>query len=90
MSTSVPRPTITTTCDESGGAQQCGARSFRTVAGLAQGESSPGEFPWTCALFKRDQKSGEEEFLGNCALVPNHNDVMVATAASVLKLMGPE
>merc|ERR1719219_330556 len=65
------------------------------ATGLADSESSPGEFPWTCALIQRDQFSGAEEFLGNCAIIPsgfdNNNDddneVKVITAAHVLDLM---
>merc|ERR1712014_60684 len=48
------------------GNQQCGTRTYRgPVRGLSEGESSPGEFPWTCLILNQNN-----DFLGTCALVP--------------------
>jgi len=67
--------------------RQCGTRDFRPARGLQHGESSPGEFPFTCILL-----SGTNDFIGTCALIPSgsHNDndigrVKVITAAHKLK-----
>jgi len=49
------------------GRKQCGTRNFnRPVSGLSHGQTSPGEFPWTCLLLNQNN-----DFIGTCALVPN-------------------
>jgi hypothetical protein len=78
-------------CNESierSNGHQCGVRSFTTKEGLKHGESSPGEFPFTCLLLNQDS-----EFIGTCALIPSgsHNNnsrgnVKIITAAHKLKL----
>ena len=70
------------------GFPQCGTRAFpRPVSGLQHGESSPGEFPWTCLLLNQNN-----DFIGTCAIIPNdfsnNNNVptrKVLTAAHKLK-----
>merc|ERR1712079_966272 len=70
------------------GNQQCGTRTYRgPVRGLSEGESSPGEFPWTCLILNQNN-----DFLGTCALVPQtfNNDLgrgtrKILTAAHNLK-----
>lgn len=79
------------TCNESierSNGHQCGVRSFTTKEGLKHGESSPGEFPFTCLLLNQNN-----EFIGTCALIPSgsHNNnsrgnVKIITAAHKLKL----
>jgi len=67
---------------------QCGVRNYKfPVRGLEHGESSPGEFPWTCILL-----NGNSDFVGSCALIPSGSDnnlnrgaVKVITAAHKLK-----
>merc|ERR1712107_214689 len=74
------------------GNQQCGTRTYRgPVRGLSEGESSPGEFPWTCLILNQNN-----DFLGTCALVPQtfNNDLgrgtrKILTAAHNLKKIGP-
>merc|ERR1711933_435340 len=58
--------------------------------GLAHGEASPGEFPWTCLLLNQNN-----DFIGSCAIIPNDfsNDNnrgtrKVITAAHKLKNIG--
>merc|ERR1712058_69055 len=58
--------------------------------GLAHGEASPGEFPWTCLLLNQNN-----DFIGSCAIIPNDfsNDNnrgtrKVITAAHKLKKIG--
>merc|ERR1712168_1128921 len=47
--------------------KQCGTRSYNSPAtGLAHGEASPGEFPWTCLLLNQNN-----DFIGSCAIIPN-------------------
>jgi len=49
------------------GTKQCGTRNFdRPVSGLTHGQTSPGEFPWTCILLNQNN-----DFLGTCAIIPN-------------------
>jgi len=49
------------------GAKKCGTRSYNgPVAGLQHGQTSPGEFPWTCILLNQNN-----DFLGTCAIIPN-------------------
>jgi len=48
-----------------GGIKQCGTRSYRPVSGLEFGQSSPGEFPWTCLLLNQNN-----DFIGSCVIVP--------------------
>jgi len=71
--------------------KQCGTRSYNSPAtGLAHGEASPGEFPWTCLLLNQNN-----DFIGSCAIIPNDfsNDNnrgtrKVITAAHKLKKIG--
>jgi len=71
--------------------KECGTRSFSSPAiGLKHGESSPGEFPWTCLLLNQNN-----DFIGSCAIIPNDfsNDnnrgtKKVITAAHKLKKIG--
>merc|ERR1711875_44480 len=71
--------------------KQCGTRSYNSPAtGLAHGEASPGEFPWTCLLLNQNN-----DFIGSCAIIPNDfsNDNTrgtrkVITAAHKLKKIG--
>ena len=73
------------------GFPQCGTRAFpRPVSGLQHGESSPGEFPWTCLLLNQNN-----DFIGSCAIIPEtfSNDLRrgtskVITAAHNLKKVG--
>jgi len=73
------------------GSQQCGTRLYRRpVSGLNHGESSPGEFPWTCLMLNQDN-----DFIGTCAIIPEgfNNDILsgtskVITAAHNLKKIG--
>jgi len=66
----------------------CGTRQFpRPVNGLKHGESSPGEFPWTCLVL-----NDNNDFIGSCAIIPddssNNNGAgtrKVVTAAHKLK-----
>merc|ERR1712203_1213567 len=47
--------------------KQCGTRSYdRPASGLAHGEASPGEFPWTCLLLNQNN-----DFVGSCAVIPD-------------------
>jgi len=72
------------------GAKQCGTRNFdRPVSGLTHGQTSPGEFPWTCILLNQNN-----DFLGTCAIIPNdfsnNNNAptrKVITAAHKLKVL---
>jgi len=49
------------------GAKQCGTRTYSgPVPGLSHGQTSPGEFPWTCILLNQNN-----DFIGTCAIVPN-------------------
>jgi len=67
---------------------QCGKREYSyPVNGLKYGESSPGEFPWTCLILNQNN-----DFLGTCAIVPERfdNDIYrgtrkILTAAHNLK-----
>merc|ERR1712228_150449 len=71
--------------------KQCGTRSFDGPAqGLAHGEASPGEFPWTCLLLNQNN-----DFIGSCAIIPNdfsnnnnRGTRKVITAAHKLKKIG--
>jgi len=71
--------------------KQCGTRSFDSPAqGLAHGEASPGEFPWTCLLLNQNN-----DFIGSCAIIPNdfsnnnnRGTRKVITAAHKLKKIG--
>ena len=91
---SAPIPESIPSPDVPGG--QCGTRSYGTGTG-------PGEFPWTCAIFQRNQTfgprgivNGPNQFLGNCAIVPsrfdnnNNNGVKVVTTKDVMALMKSE
>jgi len=49
---------------------ECGKRNYPApVSGLNYGESSPGEFPWTCLILNTNN-----DFLGTCAIVPERSD----------------
>ena len=39
------------------------------VHGLQHGESSPGEFPWTCLILNQNN-----DFVGTCAVIPERSD----------------
>jgi len=68
--------------------KQCGTRQYsRPASGLQHGESSPGEFPWTCLVL-----NSNNDFVGSCAIIPddssNNNGAgtrKVVTAAHKLK-----
>jgi len=67
-------------CQESGGfgSNQCGIRSYNGPAsGVQHGESSPGEFPWTCLILNQNN-----DFIGTCAIVPenSNNDLRSGTS----------
>jgi len=70
------------------GAKTCGTRSYQgPVSGLTYGQSSPGEFPWTCILLNQNN-----DFVGTCAVITddfsNNNNLptrKVLTAAHKLK-----
>jgi len=70
------------------GGKQCGTRTYNgPVPGLTHGQTSPGEFPWTCILLNQNN-----DFLGTCAIVPddfnNNNNAptrKILTAAHKLK-----
>jgi len=70
------------------GQKKCGERFYsRPASGLGHGESSPGEFPWTCLIL-----NSNNDFVGTCAIVPENfnNDnsrgtTKVLTAAHNLK-----
>jgi len=80
-------------CSESQvfGQKKCGERSYsRPASGIAHGESSPGEFPWTCLIL-----NSNNDFVGTCAIVPENfnNDnsrgtAKVLTAAHNLNKVG--
>jgi len=80
-------------CQESQpqGAKQCGTRNYnRPLSGLAHGQASPGEFPWTCLLLNQNN-----DFIGTCAIIPNdfsnNNNAptrKVLTAAHKLTVLG--
>merc|ERR1712073_68035 len=70
------------------GAKQCGTRSYSgPVPGLQHGQTSPGEFPWTCILLNQNN-----DFIGTCAVIPddfsNNNNAptrKILTASHKLK-----
>jgi len=74
------------------GSKTCGTRSYAgPVAGLSYGQSSPGEFPWTCILLNQNN-----DFVGTCAVITddfsNNNNAptrKVLTAAHKLKNIAP-
>jgi len=80
-------------CSESQvfGQKKCGERSYsRPASGIGHGESSPGEFPWTCLIL-----NSNNDFVGTCAVVPENfnNDnsrgtAKVLTAAHNLNNVG--
>jgi len=80
-------------CQESSsfGSNQCGQRSYQgPVSGLSHGESSPGEFPWTCLILNQNN-----DFVGSCAIIPETSSnslssgtSKVITAAHNLKNVG--
>jgi len=79
--------TIRYGCDEnivSSSGKQCGTRNYlRPASNLNHGESSPGEFPWTCLIL-----NGNNDFIGSCAIIPGNNGQAtnrVVTAAHKLK-----
>merc|ERR1712038_1769770 len=48
------------------GVKACGTQEFSPIAGLGHGETSPGEFPWTCLVLNQNN-----DFIGSCAIIPN-------------------
>merc|ERR1712038_756270 len=69
------------------GVKACGTQEFSPVAGLGHGETSPGEFPWTCLILNQNN-----DFIGSCAVIPNDSSNKngrstrkVVTAAHKLK-----
>jgi len=49
------------------GVKACGTQDFSSpVAGLGHGETTPGEFPWSCLILNQNN-----DFLGSCAIIPN-------------------
>jgi len=56
------------------GVKDCGTRQYRPLSAsrLAAGQTSPGEFPWTCLLLNQDN-----DFVGTCAIVPAGNGLTV-------------
>jgi hypothetical protein len=74
-----------------GGVKQCGTRRFNALSsGLEFGQSSPGEFPFTCLLLNQNN-----DFVGTCVIVPedfsNNNGRgtrKVLTAAHKLSKIG--
>ena len=70
------------------GSKQCGTRNYPgPVSGLSYGQTSPGEFPWTCILLNQNN-----DFVGTCAIITddstNNNNQptrKVLTAAHKLK-----
>jgi len=68
--------------------KQCGTRQFLGPSNNRKhGESSPGEFPWTCLVL-----NDNNDFIGSCAIIPddssNNNGAgtnKVVTAAHKLK-----
>lgn len=74
----------------SGGVKQCGTRRYNVPSNLKFGESSPGEFPFTCLLLNQNN-----DFVGSCVIVPedfsNNNGRAtrkVLTAAHKLSKIG--
>ena len=50
------------------------------VSGLQHGESSPGEFPWTCLILNQNN-----DFVGTCAIIPeNSNNALNSGTSKVL------
>jgi len=79
--------TIRYGCNEnrfSSSGKQCGTRNYlRPASNLNHGESSPGEFPWTCLVLNQNN-----DFIGSCAIIPGKNGQgtnRVVTAAHKLK-----
>jgi len=67
-------------CQESQGFgnNQCGLRSYSgSSSGVQHGESSPGEFPWTCLILNQNN-----DFVGTCAIIPENfnNDITRGTS----------
>ena len=58
------------------GEKRCGERHFREIRGKDQGETNPGEFPWTSLVLTQNN-----DFVGTCAIVPDNrfNDVRGGT-----------
>ena len=46
-------------------------------SGVQHGESSPGEFPWTCLILNQNN-----DFVGTCAIIPENfnNDITRGTS----------
>jgi len=73
------------------GSQGCGTRLYEDPAQeLAHGESSSGEFPWTCLVLNLNN-----DFIGSCVVIPNdsRNDNnlgtrKILTAAHTLSKIG--
>jgi len=53
--------------EEITGAKGCGTQQFSSpVVGLGHGDTTPGEFPWSCLILNQNN-----DFVGSCALIPN-------------------
>eukprot|EP00091_Calanus_sinicus_P017693 TRINITY_DN382_c0_g1_i11.p1 TRINITY_DN382_c0_g1~~TRINITY_DN382_c0_g1_i11.p1 ORF type:complete len:497 (-),score=165.67 TRINITY_DN382_c0_g1_i11:62-1552(-) len=49
------------------GTKACGTQEYISpVAGLGHGETTPGEFPWSCLILNQNN-----DFIGSCAIIPN-------------------
>jgi len=49
------------------GTKACGTQEYISpVASLGHGETTPGEFPWSCLILNQNN-----DFLGSCAIIPN-------------------
>lgn len=74
------------------GSKECGTRAgFTPASGLTHGQSSPGEFPWTCLVLNQ-----KNDFIGSCVVIPadfSNNNAKgtrkVVTAAHKLAKVGP-
>ena len=47
------------------------------VSGLSHGESSPGEFPWTCLILNQNN-----DFVGSCAIIPETSSNSLSSGTS--------
>ena len=49
------------------GVKACGTQEITSpLAGLGLGETTPGEFPWSCLILNQDNN-----FVGSCTIIPN-------------------
>ena len=47
------------------------------MSGLSHGESSPGEFPWTCLILNQNN-----DFVGSCAIIPETSSNSLSSGTS--------